>query len=102
MIRTLLREAEKNGKEIIKKNYDLNCNIIVKHLANYSLLHLVRWEIYLLNLRLEHNNLQARYWKMCANSYYPHFDKVLPKVLLAELSVNILGTYILDFFLVGK
>lgn len=61
MIRTLPREAEKNGKEIIKKNYDLNCNIMVKYLANYSLVHLVRWEMYLLNLRLGHNDLQAEY-----------------------------------------
>lgn len=39
----------KNGKEI-KKNYDPNCNIMVKLLTNYSLLRLVKWETYLLNL----------------------------------------------------
>lgn len=36
---------------------------------------------------------------MCVDSYYLHFDKVLPKVLLAELSVNIVKSiYSIYFF----
>lgn len=35
---------------------------------------------------------------MSADSYYLHFVKVLPKVLPAELSVNRVGPYILEFF----